>query len=90
MSIPEAIKDDELKIKVKKSFKIMKPMNNKLEIYDTSSKNRAFVFMINNVKYQVPTNYRDGAKIDEKNLMELFGQMGFKLDVHHDKKAAVR
>lgn len=67
----------------------MRPLNNKLETYNTASKNRGYVFMINNVKYKVATQYRNGAKIDEKNLTELFTQMNFKVDVHNDKKAKV-
>lgn len=89
-SLPEAIKEEKpLKIQVNKSRQVMKSINSMLELYSTTSKNRGFLFMINNISYTSNNTPRAGAEIDEKNLIELFKQMDFKIDKHTNKKSLV-
>lgn len=78
-----------LLIVVKKSKTPARPTTPKVQLYKTTSRRRAYVFMINNVKYDDSKDYRKGAELDERNLTELFQQMDFKIDKHTNKKAAV-
>lgn len=48
-------------------------------IYKTSSKNRGKVLVINNIKFLNQKQERQGAEIDEKNIVDLFKQMGMKV-----------
>ncbi|XP_044260262.1 caspase Dronc-like [Tribolium madens] len=53
--------------------------------YETHSKNRGEVLIINNIMFK-DKGYREGAKVDHENLKELFKQMGFKVTFERDLK----
>lgn len=51
----------------------------KVPTYKTSPKNKGKVLVISNIKFVDAKQYREGAEIDEKNVVELFEQMGMKV-----------
>lgn len=71
--------DKTLKVKVVKCTKACDEGDSKVPMYKTSKKNRGRVLVINNVKFLDEKHYREGAEIDERNIVELFKQMGMKV-----------
>jgi hypothetical protein len=51
-----------------------------------SSKPRGYCFIINNVEFvNNIMNTRNGARVDEKNLSELFRELGYIVESHRDQ-----
>lgn len=50
--------------------------NNYLEYYSTHSKKRGRFLLINNYNFSIAKKYRNGAEVDNANLINLFKQMG--------------
>lgn len=55
------------------------PTNSEIHIYPTHSQNRGIFLCINNINFIDENMTRKGAEIDDKNLTELFKQMGFRI-----------
>lgn len=47
------------------------------------------MLLINNIKFVGDEQHRQGAEVDEKNVISLFEQMGFKIEKHRNKKVKV-
>lgn len=75
-----------LKVKVKITGKKYDEGESKVPMYKTSSKNKARVLVINNIKFVDEKEHRLGAELDEKNMVALFKQMGMKVVTYRDKK----
>lgn len=78
-----------LTIKVKKSEKFYDTTeHNKSYFYRTRSKRRGRVLIINNYDFN-DTNqeYRNGAQVDEENLLQLFNQLHFVIEYQSNKTA---
>lgn len=76
-----------LKVKVTKTKKFHDG-DTKIPTYSTHSKERGKVLVLNNIKFSGDL-YRKGAKLDEKNVVSLFQQMGFDVKSHRDKTKKV-
>lgn len=72
---------DPLKVNVKKSTKFMDTSTEKVPCYIMQSKPRGLVLIINNIKFDNEQPERAAAEHDEANLLNLFEQMGFKVEV---------
>lgn len=68
--------DKKLKVKVVRCTKPCDQGEQKVPTYKTSPKNKAKVLVINNIKFLNEKQHRQGAEIDEKNVVDLFKQMG--------------
>ncbi|XP_046736521.1 caspase Dronc isoform X2 [Diprion similis] len=73
-----------LKIRVKKSTKLMEAQNDIIFNYAMFSNPRGLVLIINNILFSEGAKERAAAKHDEDNLKELFEQMGFKVIVRQN------
>lgn len=62
-------------IKVTKSIKFLDNIG-KIPVYKTRSKNRGKVLIINNIIFKDATKNRDGAEVDQANLLGLFKELG--------------
>lgn len=74
--------DKKLKVQVVKSKKPCDVGQQKVPTYKTSPKNKGKVLVISNIKFLDEKQYRQGAEIDEKNIVQLFEQMGMKVQIH--------
>lgn len=61
----------------------------KIPTYETHSNKRGKMLLINNIKFVGDEQHRQGAEVDEKNVISLFEQMGFKIEKHRNKKVKV-
>jgi len=56
------------------------------QVYPMRSSPRGYFFMINNVQFvNNPEDARTGAEVDEKNLEDLFTQLGYTVEKHRDE-----
>lgn len=63
--------------------------NDRFQVYNTTSKNRGVVKIINIYKtnHDDPEDHcRKGSEIDVRNLVSLFAQMGFTIDMDKNTK----
>ncbi|KAF2903099.1 hypothetical protein ILUMI_03087 [Ignelater luminosus] len=61
------------------------PKKSDVSVYNTHSKNRGAVLIINNIKYINNVHLpREGAEVDGRNLRELFHEMGFQIESHNN------
>lgn len=67
------------------------PRQSDVHVYNTHSKNRGAVLIVNNINYINNVHLpREGAEVDGKNLQELFHQMGFQIKMHNNLTGEVR
>jgi len=76
-----------LKVVVKKATVRMDVSTSKgVQVYPMRSSPRGYFFMINNVQFvNNIMDERDGAKVDERNLEDLFTQFGYIVEKHRDE-----
>ncbi|XP_071054131.1 caspase Dronc-like [Onthophagus taurus] len=71
---------DTLKIKVKKTGLYKNGSDSKVPTYNTQSlKDRGKLLLINNINFEMEGRTRNGSKVDQENIVELFTQLGFSI-----------
>ncbi|XP_060535295.1 caspase-3-like [Cylas formicarius] len=76
-----------IKVKLADDFHDSPKYNSNLQYYQTRSKNRGRVLIINNYEFlETKHKYRKGAIVDEENIEKLFNQMGgYVIEKHSNK-----
>ncbi|KAJ8946902.1 hypothetical protein NQ318_008258 [Aromia moschata] len=78
----------EIKVETSSEFHDTVAHNKAVHFYNSRSKKRGRLLIINNYDYKVDSKYRNGAIVDNENLHELFKQMGGWEIHHHNNKTA--
>ncbi|KAF5303793.1 hypothetical protein FQR65_LT08128 [Abscondita terminalis] len=77
--------NSKLTVKVKASTRFYDdPVASKVPVYQTRSKNKGYLLLINNIRFKANSKEKNGVELDEKNLIALFKGIGFQTMKHRN------